>query len=87
MREAGAKIVTTVDDEIDAAILDVNLGDGVSSAPIADKLTRRHVPFLFYSGQSEAFLASIRQKFPKALVLIKPCDAGRIIREVAKLTR
>ena len=87
LREAGAMIVETLDDEIDAAILDVNLGHGVSSAPIADKLSQRDVPFLFYSGQSESFLASIRKKFPAALVLIKPCDPARIIREVARLSR
>lgn len=38
LREAGAKIVETLDEEIDAAILDVNLGHGVSSAPIANRL-------------------------------------------------
>jgi DNA-binding response OmpR family regulator len=35
---------------IDAAILDVNLGNGASSASIADVLRDRAIPFLFATG-------------------------------------
>jgi DNA-binding response OmpR family regulator len=35
---------------IDAAILDINLGQGTTSYPIAHVLTDRRVPFIFVSG-------------------------------------
>src|SRR5690242_8994249 len=38
--------------DVDAAILDVKLG-GDTAAPVARELTRRGVPFLFYTGQTE----------------------------------
>ena len=34
----------------DCAILDINLGHGVISAPIAQKLEARGIPFLYASG-------------------------------------
>jgi CheY-like chemotaxis protein len=34
----------------DCAVLDMNLGDGISSAPVADALRAKGVPFLFASG-------------------------------------
>jgi CheY-like chemotaxis protein len=35
---------------IDCAVLDMNLGQGISSAPVAESLRARGVPFLFASG-------------------------------------
>jgi CheY-like chemotaxis protein len=35
---------------IDGAVLDMNLGHGVSSAPVAEALVAKGVPFLFASG-------------------------------------
>jgi CheY-like chemotaxis protein len=37
-------------EELDCAVLDMNLGHGVSSAPIAEALRAKGVPFLFASG-------------------------------------
>ena len=37
-------------ENVDCAVLDMNLGDGVSSAPVADALRARDIPFLFASG-------------------------------------
>lgn len=38
------------DDRPDAAVLDVNLGDGDTVYPVADKLSGLGVPFLFATG-------------------------------------
>jgi CheY-like chemotaxis protein len=37
-------------EEFDCAVLDMNLGQGVSSAPVAEALRAKGVPFLFASG-------------------------------------
>lgn len=37
----------------DVAILDVNLGEGTTSAPIAERLAEMKVPFLFLTGYDE----------------------------------
>ena len=39
---------------IDAAILDVNLGNGATCKPIAEALRRRGVPFLLHTGDLQA---------------------------------
>ncbi|MXP41886.1 response regulator [Altererythrobacter soli] len=36
--------------EIDCALLDVNLGNGATSFPVAQVLSERGVPFIFVSG-------------------------------------
>lgn len=54
--------------EIDAAVLDVNLGDGDSRA-IAETLTRRHVPFCFATGYG---MAGAPDGFAAVPVLAKP---------------
>jgi CheY-like chemotaxis protein len=35
---------------LDCAVLDMNLGNGISSAPVAEALRAKGVPFLFASG-------------------------------------
>lgn len=40
------------DSEIDAALLDINL-NGKHCFPIAELLSRRHVPFIFLTGYNE----------------------------------
>ena len=85
LRDAGATIVQTFDQKVDAAILDVNLGEGVTVVPIAVRLRERRVPFIFYSGQSEAFLAPIREAFPNATFISKPAETWRIVAAVVDL--
>ena len=85
LREAGAFIVRSFDQKADAAVLDVNLGSGISSLPIAARLNERRIPFVFYSGQSEEILAPVRKSFPTAPVISKPSEARRIVAEVAGL--
>ena len=60
-----------VNEEIDAAILDVNLG-GESVYPVAEMLSARGIPFVFMTGYGSA---SIDPRFANVPVLQKPIDA------------
>jgi two-component sensor histidine kinase/CheY-like chemotaxis protein len=60
-----------VDEEIDAAILDVNLG-GESVYPVAEMLSARGIPFVFMTGYGSA---SIDPRFANVPVLQKPIEA------------
>jgi two-component sensor histidine kinase/DNA-binding response OmpR family regulator len=60
-----------VDEEIDAAILDVNLG-GESVYPVAEMLSARGIPFVFMTGYGSA---SIDSRFANVPVLQKPIEA------------
>ena len=85
LREAGAVIVRSFEQPADAAVLDVNLGHSVTVSPIAEVLRQRNVPFFFYTGQSEAFLAPVRKRFPQNRMLYKPAKAEQIVAEVSRL--
>ncbi len=67
--------------EIDAAILDVNLG-GQSSFPVADILRRRGVPLIFSSGYGSLGLPSEWQGHP---VLPKPFVADDVADVLASI--
>lgn len=54
--------------EIDAAILDINLG-GVMAYPIADALLARNIPFVFTSGYEDDVL---RTRYPQVRNCLKP---------------
>ena len=56
------------DNEIDAAILDVNLG-GEDSFAVAAKLAERGIPFLFSTGYGPK---GLREEFQARPVLTKP---------------
>jgi CheY-like chemotaxis protein len=73
------------DADIDAALLDVNLG-GRPIFPVADALKARGVPFAFASGYGEAGLSEAHRG---ALVLQKPfreADLRRVLEELAART-
>ena len=61
-----------------AAILDINLGSGTTSEPVADELIRMGVPFAFLSAYTSD--NSIAQKFPAALFASKPVGRYKLIR-------
>ena len=48
----GEALALTEAGGIDAALLDLNLGHGETSYPVADLLARRQVPFAFVTGYS-----------------------------------
>jgi CheY-like chemotaxis protein len=64
--EDAQRVAETAD--IDLALLDVNLG-GWSSAPVADILFRRGLPFVFITGYASEGLPD---NLSKGLVLQKP---------------
>jgi CheY-like chemotaxis protein len=57
------------DTDIDCAILDVNLGNGVNSGPVAELLAQRGVPFLFATGYGAQGVA---EHYRAAKILQKP---------------
>jgi DNA-binding response OmpR family regulator len=54
--------------ELDLAILDVNLGDGTKSFPIAERLQELGIPFIFMSG----YRSDTIDGFPDVPKLTKP---------------
>jgi two-component SAPR family response regulator len=56
--------------DFDAAILDINLGDGMVYQ-VAEILARRHVPFVFVTGYDAA---SVDSRFREIPVLQKPVE-------------
>jgi CheY-like chemotaxis protein len=64
------KAIKTIDADpnIDAAILDLNLG-GVMAYPVADVLLARNIPFVFTSGYEDA---TLRTRYPKVRNCHKP---------------
>ncbi|HKI14226.1 MAG TPA: response regulator [Roseiarcus sp.] len=54
--------------QIDAAVVDVNLG-GVLAYPVADTLLARNIPFIFTSGYEDKIL---RARYPQIRNCLKP---------------
>lgn len=69
-------------DEPDAAILDVNLGRGRDSYPVARALAERHVPFLFVTGYGRE---GVREDFRDHPVLDKPVREWELARTLGML--
>jgi len=69
---------------IDAAILDLRLGND-SVAPVARKLSQRGIPFMFYTGQTEA--DPMLAEWPGCKVLGKPAEPAVIVAAVVRLLR
>lgn len=69
--------------QIDCAMLDYNLGKE-SSAPVADMLASRNIPFVFISGQG---LKDIEKRFANRPVLQKPVDDERLKRFLRQYAR
>ena len=77
--QAGMSIMAS-ESEIDAAILDVNIG-GEMVFPVADALLQRHVPFVFATGESRD---AIPVRFAGIKVFQKPTSSSDIIQGIAK---
>jgi CheY-like chemotaxis protein len=64
--------LTMIDEEmIDMALLDINLGAGKTSYPIAEMLRRRNVPFAFLTGYGRG---GVSGDFLDRPVISKPID-------------
>ncbi len=64
-----AALARIEDSKVDAAILDVNLRGGETSAPIAEALAARGIPFIFATGGSGD---SVDDRFRDRPRLMKP---------------
>jgi CheY-like chemotaxis protein len=63
--------------EVDLAVLDVNLGGGDTSFPVADLLTERQIPFLFATGyDADAF----DQRYSQCAKLQKPYAPDALVK-------
>jgi CheY-like chemotaxis protein len=81
-RDADEALRIVENEDFDAALLDVNLGRGKTSYPIADALTRRGTPFAFLTGYGEV---GIRDGYRERPVLSKPIDQARFMKTLEKL--
>lgn len=71
------------DGPIDAAVLDLNLGDRGTALPIADRLGALGVPHLFATGDVRASQEGAYADRPR---LEKPYLEAELVRAVVKLT-
>lgn len=55
------------------AVLDLNLGQGHTSEPVAEHLNARGIPFVFLTGYSASSHAVVK-RFPDTPCLSKPAD-------------
>jgi DNA-binding NtrC family response regulator len=67
---------------LDAAVLDVNLSDGLVT-PILEALNARGVPTLVYTGGQVP--DGVRQRHPDLVTLSKPVQPARLIGELRRL--
>lgn len=72
-----------VDAQFDVAVLDVNLGGGETSYPVAEILHRRGIPFVFATGYDRA---GLNNKFSDCRLLQKPYAPPRLLSELAALS-
>lgn len=70
---------------VQAGVLDINLGDTATSAPIAERLTELGVPFVFLSGYT-AGRNQIFDQFPAAPRISKPCLPETLLHHIRTLT-
>jgi DNA-binding response OmpR family regulator len=95
LKEAGAEVIGpshTLQDalalaereHLTAAILDIQLGhDNVG--PLAQELSARGIPFIFYTGQTHT--DPVRAQWPASKVLSKPATAADMIAAVAAVSK
>jgi len=67
---------------VDAAVLDVNLGNGGTVYPVADKLSALGVPYLFATGDVRISDAAAYRQCPR---LEKPFVEAELLRATGKL--
>lgn len=61
---------------LDVALLDVNLGGGTNSYPVARALRRRGVPFIFVTGYGAL---GLEPEFGTTPIVQKPYDPGDLL--------
>lgn len=92
LREAGAEIIGPIPrtgmaldvltrDGIQAAVVDINLGDG-PSFELADALKQHRVPFVFVTGYDQIV---IPERLSNIVILQKPADMKAVVQAVVRL--
>ncbi len=95
LTEAGHEVVGPVGDveaalaligrqPIDAAVLDVNLGDGATTVRVAAELARRRIGFVLSTGYRQQDLAT--EYGGDVPVIQKPIDGQRLLDALSKLS-
>ena len=82
--EGRAALGAVAEGGVSAALLDVSLGNGATSAPVAKALSEAGVPFAFVTGYGPS-TASVVSPFPDRLVIPKPLDAETLALLLAQL--
>jgi CheY-like chemotaxis protein len=67
---------------LSAAVVDIDLGRGEDCSAVCKRLSERSIPFVFFTGGARA---DILQNWPRAPVLTKLADKGRLVEVVAGL--
>ena len=80
----GLPIAENQSHEFDCAVLDVNLR-GEEVFPIAEKLQKNGIPFLFHTGHGKSEV--LQQRFANAPVCNKPFQTEKLLLELEKLIR
>ncbi|MGH1571020.1 response regulator [Methylobacterium sp. P31] len=94
LQEAGAEVFGPVpsvdraldliqDHCLDAAVLDINLGDGDASYPVADSLELLGVPYLFATGEAAEQVRAGGYNDPP--LVGKPCSKADLLRVLTDL--
>jgi two-component SAPR family response regulator len=73
--------IETLDPDI--AILDINMGDGTTSEPLADILMDKQVPFAFVTGYGS--VVSISSRFNDIVKMHKPVRTTKFVEMVKSL--
>ena len=81
--ESGLQLIQYFD--LDAAILDVDLGQGCNSFALAEVLQARNIPFLFHTGRVP--YEAISETFGEAIVVSKPTYLPRLIAHLQRMTQ
>lgn len=68
--------------DIDIAFLDVNLGRGMTSKPIADILDRREIPFVYITAYNRDQVSFIRAQ---DRMIKKPVSAAELVKVLNKV--
>ena len=66
----------------DAAVLDVNLGEGTTSEPVAVELRQRSIPFIVVSGYTSEQHPPV---FKGAPLIVKPIRFDALVGELVQL--
>ena len=79
----GEALPLASDAAFDVAILDINLGSGMNSSPIAEVIEKRGIPFVYASGYGAD---GVPDAFKGRPVLRKPFHLEELDREIRSLS-